>query len=63
MGFAEIKEDVKELTEKERRELVAYLVRLERSTTSDYIDRITAKIDDSSRYVRWDDVKNEFNED
>jgi hypothetical protein len=63
MGFAEIKENAKGLTEKERRELVAFLVHLEQSADPDYLDRITRKIDETEKFVRWDDVKGEFNED
>lgn len=63
MGFAEIKENVKELSEKERRELVAYLVHLEKSTEPGYLDRITQKIDESDAYIRWEDVKSDFDED
>ncbi|MDA0349955.1 MAG: hypothetical protein O3C43_11080 [Verrucomicrobia bacterium] len=63
MGFAEIKENAKGLSEKERRELVAFLVHLEQSTDPDYLDRITRKIDETEKFVWWDDVKGEFNED
>lgn len=63
MGFAEIKENVKELSDKERRALVAYLVQLEKSTDPGYIERITNKIDDSKSYVRWNDIKDEFGKD
>lgn len=62
MGYTEIKENVKSLSEKERRELVAYIVQLEERQNENYIDRITRKVDDSESFVRWNDVKDEFQE-
>ena len=60
MGYSEIKENVKSLSEKERRELVAYIIQLDESTEESYIDRITRKVDDSENFVRWNDVRDEF---
>ena len=62
MGFTEIKENVNELSERERRELVAYIVHLEELKDESYIERITQKIDDREKFVRWNDVKNELKE-
>jgi hypothetical protein len=63
MGYSEIKENISDLSEKERRELVAYIVQLEEQTEKSYIDRITQKIDDTANFVRWNEVKNEFKDD
>ena len=62
MGYAEIKENVRELSERERRELVAYIVQMEELSEESYIDRITQKIDDTESFVKWSDVKEEFKE-
>ena len=62
MGYAEIKENVRELSERERRELVAYIVQMEELREESYIDRITQKIDDAENFVKWSDVKEEFKE-
>ena len=62
MGYTEIKENLKELSERERRKLVAYIVHLEELKEESYIERITQKIDDRKNFVRWNDVKNEFKE-
>ncbi|MDA1068344.1 MAG: hypothetical protein O3C43_17790 [Verrucomicrobia bacterium] len=63
MGFAEIKENAKDLSEQERRELVAYLVHLEQTADPNYLDKITRKIDESEKFARWDEVKGEFDDD
>lgn len=62
MGYTEIKDNINDLSERERRELVAYIVQLEEQKEDNYIERITQKIDDSESFVRWDDVKSEFSE-
>jgi hypothetical protein len=62
MGYTEIKQNISELSERERRELVAYIVQLEELTEESYIDRITDKIDDTENFVKWNDVKAEFQE-
>jgi|GEM_PF-2572441 hypothetical protein len=63
MGYIEIKENIRNLSERERRELVAYIVNLDELREESYIDRITQKIDDTDSFVRWNAVKNEFQED
>jgi len=63
MGYSEIKENIGGLSEKERRDLVAYIVQLEEQKEESYIDRITQKIDDTENFVRWDEVKHELSED
>jgi len=50
MGYTEIKQNISELSERERRELVAYIV------------RITDRIDDTENFVKWNDIKAEFQE-
>jgi hypothetical protein len=62
MGYTEIKQNISELSERERRELVAYIVQLEELTEESDIDRITDKIDDTENFVKWNDVKAEFQE-
>ena len=62
MGYTEIKENVRDLSERERRELVAYIVQMEELSEESYIDRITQKIDDTESFVKWSDVKEEFKE-
>ena len=62
MGYTEIKQNISELSERERRELVAYIVQLEELTEESYIDRITDKIDDTENFVKWNDIKAEFQE-
>jgi len=62
MGYLEIKENVRELSERERRELVAYIVQLDELTEKSYIDRITEKIDDTENFVKWRDVREQFEE-
>jgi len=62
MGYSEIKENVRELSERERRELVAYIVQLDELTEKSYIDRITEKIDDTENFVKWRDVREQFEE-
>ena len=57
MGILEIKETAKTLTEKERRELVAYLIHLDLDKDPGYIDWVTRKIDEKDKFVRWEDVK------
>jgi len=51
MGYTEIKQNISELSERERRELVAYIVQLEELTEESYIDRITDRIDDTENFV------------
>jgi len=63
MGYSEIKENIGGLSEKERRDLVAYIVQLEEQKEESYIDRITQKIDDTENFVRWNEVKHELSED
>ena len=63
MGYSEIKENIGGLSERERRDLVAYIVQLEEQKEESYIDRITQKIDDTENFVRWDEVKHELSED
>jgi hypothetical protein len=62
MGYTEIKQNISELSERERRELVAYIVQLEELTEESYIDRITDRIDDTENFVKWNDIKAEFQE-
>lgn len=62
MGYSEIKENLKELSERERRELVAYIVQLDEQAEKSYIDRITEKIDDTENFVKWRDVREQFEE-
>ena len=62
MGYTEIKENVRDLSERERRELVAYIVQMEELSEESYIDRITQKIDDTESFVKWSNVKEEFKE-
>lgn len=58
MGIAEIKETAKSLSDKERRELVAFLIHLEEGRdTSGHLDHVTSKIDETEKYVRWEDVE------
>ncbi len=63
MGFSEIKENLRNLSEKERRELVACIVQIEEEREDSYIERITQEIDDTKGFVRWNEVKSEFLED
>ena len=63
MGYSEIKENIGGLSERERRDLVAYIVQLEEQKEESYIDRITQKIDDTENFVRWNEVKHELSED
>lgn len=63
MSIAQIKEEAKSLNEFERRDLVAYLIHLEQDKDTSYIDRITQKIDDKEKYVKWSDVRDEFTDD
>lgn len=62
MGYTEIIANVNQLSEKERRELVAYIVQLDESKDESYIERITREVDAADDFVRWDDVKSEFAE-
>ena len=62
MCYTEIKQNISELSERERRELVAYIVQLEELTEESYIDRITDRIDDTENFVKWNDIKAEFQE-
>jgi hypothetical protein len=62
MGYTEIKQNISELSERERRELVAYIVQLEELTEESYIDRITDRIDATETFVKWNDIKAEFQE-
>ena len=63
MSITELMDEAKNLSEQERRELVAYLVHLEQDRESTYLERITRKIDEKEKFVNWKDVRKDFIED
>ncbi len=59
MSITEIKEGAKGLSHSERRDLVAFLLHLEESEDPDFLDEMTRKIDQSERFHKWEDVRDQ----
>jgi len=59
MSLTEMKTEAESLTEQERQELIAYLLKLGDGQDAEYRQQIADKID-SDDFVHWKDVRGEF---
>lgn len=60
MSIAEIKDEAKELSSLERRELVTYLVHLEEAVDPAFMEEMTRKADEREKFTKWSDIKGDF---
>ena len=62
MTVTEIKNEVRELDDKEQREILAHLVHMRQMKDPEYLDRITNLLDDkdSKNWVSLDDFNKEM---
>jgi hypothetical protein len=65
MSLEAIKEYIRSLPVEDRRELVGYIVALNRKDNGEFLRRLGEKIDDSSseRWLSLEDVERRFGED
>jgi hypothetical protein len=61
MTVTEIRKSVLDMSDKEQKEVLAYLVHLRQNKDPEYLNRITNQIDDENKenWVRWRDVRPE----
>lgn len=60
MSVTELKKEMEILPDKDRRDLLAYLVHLEQAKDEEFLAEMTRRIDERERFVKWSEVESEF---
>jgi len=60
MSVAEIKREMEVLPDQDRRDLIAYLVHLEQMKDNTYLQKMTQRLDEREKFVKWNEIKDEF---
>ena len=60
MSVAEIKREMEVLPDQDRRDLIAYLVHLEQIKDDTYLREMTQRLDEKEKFVKWDEIKDDF---
>jgi len=60
MSVAEIKREMEVLPDQDRRDLIAYLVHLEQMKDNTSLQKMTQRLDEREKFVKWNEIRDEF---